>query len=166
MRPSITSDSRRSREPQFPTIGTSKRIYRQTKIHRHGQNRRSMTVRHTDTVAQTERSEYRDGEISGTKPHKKSEKNRPAFRSYRPFRILFPGSYIITSGIIGTLPSNVSTETVLSEHAVSSGMTEIETAPTERTATARRRRHRLDRPRRPLLLSGSVKIRWKESSAY
>lgn len=33
--------------------------------------------------------------VSGTKPHKKSEKNRPAFRSYRPFRILFPGSQLL-----------------------------------------------------------------------
>lgn len=33
--------------------------------------------------------------VSGTKPHKKSEKNRPTFRSYRPFRILFPGSQLL-----------------------------------------------------------------------
>ena len=82
-RPRIASDSRRSREPQFPTIGISKRIYRQTKIYRHGQNRRSMTVRHTDTVAQTERSEYRDGETSGSYPAQSRTKNPK--RTGRPF---------------------------------------------------------------------------------
>lgn len=82
-RPRIASDSRRSREPQFPTIGTSKRIYRQTKIYRHGQNRRSMTVRHTDTVAQTERSGYRDGETSGSYPAQSRTKNPK--RTGRPF---------------------------------------------------------------------------------